>query len=114
MRHVIGREHLLDILGECPRRAIQRAVLTDTVECLGLFNKVAPDVLYPAWMYRVTGAKQEWIVAALLKEHGKVGFRILKEIPWQYWNSDNRKGLAAGDNHIAYRMKRHEAVSKGL
>lgn len=114
MRHVINRDSLINLLGECPRRSVQRCVLTDSVECLGLFSRIAPDVPYPAWLFMAKGIKQTWIVAALLKEHGRVGFRILKQVPWQYWNSENVHGLVEGDDPAKYKVKRDEAISENM
>ena len=111
MRHLINRDSLVNMLGECPRSYVQRAVLTDDVECLGLFSSVVPGKPQPAWMFTARGIKKEWYIAAVLKNRGRdVGFRIVKDVPWQYWNSENDTGLKAGDNPIVYASKRNFAL----
>ena len=56
-----------------------------------------------AWVFRVTGIKKEWIVAALMTVRGPK-FRILKKIPWQWW-AGRLGGLTSGDDPIIYTMR---------
>lgn len=104
MRHVISREHLLDLLGEIPRPAIRRAVLLGRVECLGLFERIVQGDTRPAWMFIVNGTKQKWHVAAIMCPRNEVAFRIVKKIPWRHYGGGN--GLAGGDDPLKYHMRK--------
>lgn len=108
MRHVISREHLLDMLGEIPRPAIRRAALLGRVECLGLFERIVQGDTRPAWMFIVKGTKREWNVALIMCAKNELAFRILKRIPWQFYGCG--KGLASGDDSMKYHMRRAFAV----
>ena len=108
MRHFTSRDDLVDLVGECPRSTIQRMVLQGQVECLGRFKRISETDDRYVWLFRVWGDRKEWIVTALMDTRG-AKFRILKKVPWQYW--DGQLGsITGGDNPIIYTMRyNHDA-----
>lgn len=106
----MSREHLVDMLGEIPRPAIQRAALIGRVECLGLFDRIVQGDTRSAWMFIVRGSKKKWYVAAMMCDRNQVAFRILKKVPWQYYRGG--KGLAGGDDPMKYHLKKAFASTK--
>lgn len=108
MRHFLNRDDLVDLVGECPRSTIQRAVLSGRVKVLGLFTRAVEDDTRHAWIFRVIGIKKEWIVAALMTVRGPK-FRILKKVPWQWWDG-HLGSLTGGDDPIIYAMRCNHAI----
>jgi len=107
MRHVLGREDLLDMAGEIPRPAIRRAILLGRVECLGLFDRIVPGDTRPAWMFIVKGTKRKWNIAVIMCQRNEIAFRIIKKIPWQWYGG--KKGLGSGDDPTKCNM--HKALA---
>ena len=103
MKHFRCRDDLLDLAAGHPRKAIQRAVLNDDIECLGFFLQFSEEDPRPGWGFLVTGIKgKEWIYIVVYKDRGFVYKNIDKygHIPWKYW--DGKKGLKNGDHPIVY------------
>ena len=112
MKHFRCRDDLLDLAVGHPRKAIQRAVLNDDVECLGFFLQFSEEDPRPGWGFRVHGMKgkgmkgREWVYMVVYENRGFVYKSMDKtgQIPWEYWGGDG--GLKDGDKPFQYRFRK--------
>ena len=107
MIHFQSKDNIIDWLIEnCPRPAIERALIDGRVEFLGGFSLIPPSAL-PGWILKVTSIfGGEWNVAILahsIKHDYEI--RIIKSVPWKNWVGTNNK-LFSGDNPLRYKELR--------
>ena len=109
MIHFQSRENIIDwLIDNCPRPAIERALIDGRVEFLGGFNPIPPSTL-PGWILKVISLHdKQWIIAVLANDIKHVHeIRIIKTILWENWiGTDHCNKLFSGDNPKKYKELR--------
>jgi len=109
MIHFQSKENIIDwLIDNCPRPAIERALIDGRVEFLGGFDQIPPSTL-PGWIVRVVSIySKQWNVAILANNIKHIyEIRIIKSIPWKNWmgelNGIMRNKLFSGDYPQKYK-----------
>lgn len=115
MIHFQSKDNIIDWLIEnCPRPAIERALIDGRIEFLGGFDPIPPSIL-SGWILIVSSVyNKQWNVAILANDIKHIyEIRIIKSIPWENWvgkNHCNNCGfynkLFSGDNPERYKELR--------
>lgn len=114
MIHLRSKEDIIDwLMDNCPRPAIERALVDGRVEFLGGFKPIPPSTL-PGWILKVTSLHdKQWNVAVLANDIKHCyEIRIIIFIPWKNWvgtyswNGEFRPDLFSGDNPKLYKELR--------
>lgn len=113
MVHFQDKTHLLMWLeNNCPRKGIVRALRDGTIEHLGGFSRV-PPTSHPGWIVRVISVHDREYIVAVIAYQSRYGIRVLKEVPWVYWNPQTQDGhgmvagtLYSGDDPEGYQERR--------
>jgi len=108
-KHFQNRNDMIKwLIAQCPRPAIVRALDAGRVEFLGGFKPLLAGM--PGWCFRVTLAPKNIKNVCILCNDKKYKYeiRIVKHVPWQYWNGVMlgkliiRSDLNRGDNPTLY------------
>lgn len=116
MVHFQSKDNVIDwLIDNCPRPAIERALIDGRIEFLGGFKPIPPSTL-PGWILIVTSVyNTQWNIAILANDIKHIyEIRIIKYVPWKnwvgtnFWNNDSfRIKLFSGDNPKKYKELRN-------
>ena len=113
MKRFRNRNDLLEWLeGHAPRLAIQRAMLSGSVEVLGGFTKLLPST-HSGWAVKIVFKNWTYLIAVVMdeKRHTYRSFE-LREIPWEYWCGKTGRepsSIYDGDYPTIYKVWSNEA-----